>query len=104
MSNVDNDNETNGVGRLESGYDDGIDCARSGRRVGVLRRGAPEEHVDVERRKKSGRWCSSIVAQCDNHDNGRGDVVRRVPHAARGGEPGCASGLGISKACSASST
>ena len=63
MSNVDNDNETNGVGGLESGCDDGVDCAHSGGRVGALRCGAPKKRVNVLH-------------------NGCGGVARRVPHAA----------------------
>ena len=104
MSDVDNDNETDGVDRSESGCNDGVGCAHSGCCVGALRRGASEERVDVELRKKRGQWCGSIVTRRDNHDNGCGDVARRVWHATRGGKPGRASGIGIAGARSVSST
>ena len=84
MSDVDKGNETNGVSRLESGCNDGVDCAHSGGRVRALRRRAPKERNNVLH-------------------NSCGGVARRVPHAARGGKPGRASGLGIAGACSASS-
>ena len=53
MSDVDNNNKTNGVGGLESGCNDGVNCARRGCRVGALRRGVPEKRVDVDQRKKA---------------------------------------------------